>query len=90
MKIQKIANKSPISKAAIKYEDKIWIGKRHGEIIQQMVVDGFDKRITQAMQGFITEDGQFLSRKDAYYRAIECGQIKDDNKTPLLLSEMLY
>lgn len=31
-------------------------------------------------QGFVTEDGQFLNRKEAHERAIKIGQIKKDHK----------
>jgi hypothetical protein len=55
-----------------------------------MVKAGVPPPIKQRQQGFMTEDGVFLSRRDAYVRAVECGQIKDDGGEKILLSEMLY
>lgn len=45
--------------------------------------------IDSKTQGFVDMEGNFLNRKEAYYRAVEHGQIQDDGGTPCLLSEML-
>lgn len=82
--------KSPIKLAACEMDGKIWTGKRHGGIIQQMVKDGVTKRIKQENQGFITEDNEFLNREEAYIRAVECNQIKDNHRIKKLLSEMVW
>lgn len=64
-------------------------GLRHGLIIQQMHKDGCPK-VIQSMQGFLDEDGIFLNREEAYWRAVETKQIEDDGRTPCLLSEMVW
>lgn len=56
---------SPIKESAIKSGDKIYTGKRHGGIIQQMAKKGCG-RVFSKDQGFITLDGEFLDRKQAY------------------------
>lgn len=54
-------------------------------------------KISVEEQGFITTDGKFLDRKDAYKHAIECGQLnqttlwhKQDRNEDELYSEDLY
>lgn len=82
----------PVKEAAIKQGDRVWTGRRHGQIIQQMHSEGCPK-VTAPMQGFITESGEFLSRSEAYERAILCGQIKecgDSGHMRELVSEELY
>jgi hypothetical protein len=80
---------SPIKIAACKEGDRVWTGKRHGDIILQMIKDGC-KRVSSSQQGFVTEAGEFLNREEAYERAILCGQIKEDGGTRTLVLEMLY
>jgi len=45
--------------------------------------------IMSAKNGFVDEDNAFLTRREAYERAVLCGQIKDDGGERLLFSEML-
>ena len=82
---------SPIKESAIKQGDKLYTGKRHGGIIIQMAKEGCS-RVFSKDQGFVTLDGEFLNRKQAYKRAMECGQINDNGKgdDQALLSEDLY
>ena len=81
---------SPIKEAAVKRGNKVWTGKRHGPIIQQMVKEG-EQRILANEQGFVTHNGEYLDRKQAFKRAVECGQIKDDGiPDQALVSEDLY
>lgn len=80
---------SPIKCAAVKQDGKMWTGRNHAEIIFAMHKQGCP-RVTSAQQGFVTEAGEFLSRKEAYERAIACEQIVDmpgSNRT--LISEDL-
>jgi hypothetical protein len=87
--------KSRVERAAVKQGDRVWVGRRHGEIIQRMVMEegsGF-KKVMADMQGFVAEDGEFLTRSEAYERAIACGQIKecgDEGHARVLVSEDLY
>lgn len=78
-----------IVNAAVMQNGKLYVGKRHGTIIQEMHKNGCPK-VTQAMQGFVDAGGFFLSRKEAYYVAVYHKQIEDDGKTPCLLSEMVW
>lgn len=81
---------SPIKEAAVKRGDRIWTGKRHDPIIQQMVKEG-EQRIRSDEQGFITLDGVYLNRKQAFKRAVECGQVNyNGNLDQPLVSEDLY
>jgi hypothetical protein len=72
--------------AAIEAGDKIFTGRSHADIILGSMEC---HHAPQQSQGFVDNDGIFLTRKEAYSRAVEHGQIKDDGGTPLLLSEML-
>ena len=80
--------KSKIKCAAVMQDGKIWKGHRHGDIIRQMVEEKCST--VGAMQGFVDEDENFLTRKEAYVRAVECGQIEDVHTAKVLLSEDLY
>lgn len=67
--------------AAIKDKNgKIWIGKRHCLIIQRKTADtkelpwGYFKGCDQ---GFIDDQGKYLSREEAAMHAKTCGQIKE-------------
>jgi hypothetical protein len=82
---------TPIKCAAVNYNGTIYTGRSHGTIIMNIVDRGelLIGRVTQDLQGFVDEYGNFLDRTEAYWRAVEHGQIKDDGKTPVLFSEML-
>jgi hypothetical protein len=80
---------SRIKEAAVKQGDEMITGKRHGDIILAICRVG-GKRVAQEDQGFVTEAGEFLSRSEAYDRAVACGQIKDNSGDKRLFSEMLY
>ena len=70
-----------IKSAAIRCNNKIYTGKRHCEIFQQ----GKKGEFCDAEQGFITDDGKFVTRQEAGKIAFDCGQIKFQNNH--LLSE---
>lgn len=86
--------KLSIKEAAIYYEGGIWVGKRHPDVIAKMRKAGMPRdAVAQANQGFITYDGEFLDRKQALQRAIECGQVDMKKKVGNqneLFSEDLY
>lgn len=50
---------------------------RHHNILREILVN-FDKRsyygYANEVQGFLTDTGEFLNRRDAYEHALECGQ----------------
>lgn len=76
-----------IVKAAIRIGNKIYECRRHFEGIQAAILDGAD-RINQDEQGFITDEGNFVSRAEAAKIAYEAGQT-ETIKNPLT-SEHLW
>ena len=77
--------------SAVLQDGRIWVGKRHFELIRQIKEDG-GKPVRQDQQGFWTDDCRFVMRKAALSFAIGCGQIKEDdlvNKC-ILTSEDLW
>lgn len=69
--------------SAIKYyiektgEEVILCGARHGDILKQLKLLGFDpqKGYKEIEQGFIDNKNKFLTREEAYEYAKMCGQI---------------
>lgn len=77
---------------AILHDKNIYTGRRHHEIIREMVETyGISPPIT-AQQGFIDEKGNFLSREEARKIAIACRQVRETDciNKKLLFSEDLY
>lgn len=88
-----------IQAAAIKiYVDKtkkeaIICGLRHHSIIRQLKLLGFEPGIGYRIvdQGFITDKGVFLNRKDALQHAIECKQpmmFRDESSSELFSEDL--
>ena len=78
--------------AAILYvpDGRIFLGADHAYAIGAAMEQGVPVLAdASAIHGFVDAQGEFLSRADAYERAVQCGQIKDDGGTRLLTSEML-
>lgn len=65
--------------AAIRYQDKIYEGERHDLIGIKMVKDGVCPAPYPGGldQGFITECGEYVTRKPARVIALEAGQIEE-------------
>ena len=71
-------------------------GRRHGDCYK--IIRQLDHKHTQwSEEGFITRDGVFLNRTDAFKHASHCGQLsqstlwyKEDHKENELYSEDLY
>ncbi len=79
-----------ITEAAIRRDGKIYTGRRHCNIISDMVHNyGCKPPIRQDEQGFVNDKGQFYYRLEAIDIAIESGQI-DPNFNGVLLSENLW
>lgn len=76
-----------IVKAAVKVGDKIYECRRHAEGIAAAIRDGAS-RVNQDEQGFITDEGTFVSRWKAARIAFKAGQTKEI-KNPLM-SEHLW
>lgn len=70
--------------AAILFNGKIYEGENHPVIRQKMLEDGICKCPYSGgkAQGFVTECGRFVSRKEAMQIAIKAGQV-DPGKTTL-------
>lgn len=64
-----------IKEAAIRQDRVIYTGRRHHDIIHRMVLKLGMPRPIRGEQGFITDTGLFVDRKQAARIAIECGQI---------------
>ena len=81
-----------IVKAAVNAEGRIYTGHRHGEAIHNAVEAGEPTPITQKMQGFVTDTGKWLTRREAREHAVACGQIPFDKnlKGQLIISEDLW
>jgi len=78
-----------IKEAAIMHEGKIWTGRRHHDVIRKIVEEcGREAAPVRGEQGFVTECGKFLNRKEAAKVAFEAGQVKELH--PILMSEDLY
>jgi hypothetical protein len=65
-----------IKEAAIKLNGIVYTGRRHHEIIRELARRGFDIPIL-GEQGFVTDTGEFLTRRQAGRLAIESGQVEE-------------
>lgn len=86
-----------IKHAAVKWKSIVYVGRQHAACLLTMVDCGLPKEETQqAMMhgcGFVTEDGEFVDRAEAYRIAAEYNQIvhKHGNPDiPILYSEDLF
>lgn len=85
---------SKIISSACKLHDKIYTGLRHSDCFKKMFAERAvlaDKKFIT--QGFMTEAGEFLTRKEAFERAVLCGQIEDKGEAPekrILVSEDVW
>jgi hypothetical protein len=78
-----------IKEAAILREGVIWTGHRHGDVIKKIIAElGESAKPVKETQGFVTECGKFVDRKEAAKIAFEAGQVKE--LYPILMSEDLY
>jgi hypothetical protein len=79
--------------AAIKDPDgKVWTGKRHGHVVRTIVQATGVKQVGWGYeQGFVTQSGEFVDRKEAERRALASGQLRpQDVDGDELYSEDLY
>ena len=75
-----------IKAAACRTDDgTIYEGKDHSACIKQMAV-----KCLKGMQGFTTTEGKFVDRFEAAKIAFEAGQIPDDPKGDILISEEIW
>lgn len=75
-----------------KSDGKIWTGLRHCNAIHAAIEDGI-ARVTAEdfIQGFVTDDGKFVNRREAFKIALNCNQlINVQTSVPMLTSEDLW
>ena len=79
----------PIIRAAVRIGDRVFTAWRHHQAIQEAVKAGATKHVDQDAQGFVTQNGRFLSRAQAKAYALYTGQVTELPEGPLL-SEYLW
>ena len=77
-----------IKSAAIMKDGILWMGKRH-DLIIAAIVEATGKKVGSRGQGFVTDDGRFVSREEAKRIAVACNQIKRKRSGDKLYSEDL-
>ncbi|MBP3708335.1 MAG: hypothetical protein J6J36_07065 [Clostridia bacterium] len=80
-----------ITKAAIRYKNKLYTGFDHTKCFYQITseyVGGVE--LAYIEQGFITSDGDFVSREEALDIAREAGQLELASNIDTLMSEDLH
>jgi len=83
---------APIKDAAIRRRGLVYTGRCHADIIRDLARRGLCRPgdpIKSHEQGFTDRDGRFLTREQAYARAVLCGQLEDIGGLRELRSEML-
>ena len=65
-----------ITDAAMMYKGKMFTGRRHYEIIRDIVNECKVKR-AKGEQGFVTDKGRFVDRSEALKIAISSGQVEE-------------
>lgn len=79
-----------------KSDDRLWVGgdrcERHCDIIRRIVKGGHADRVgSDFVQGFVTDEGQFVNRREAYCIALNCHQFGNAHTSiPQLTSEDLW
>lgn len=75
---------------------QIFLGRRHHNIIRDIVTSGFAPRVGRPdfEQGFVDENGKYFSRELAREHFLACGQVPyrggENLHATLLFSEDLY
>lgn len=79
-----------ITAAAIQHDGRVFTGRRHCQIIRDIVKETHTKKVL-GEQGFVLEDGSFVNREDAAFIALASGQITKLKFNPTkLFSEDLW
>ena len=74
--------------AAVLYKGKVYPAKRHYLSMEAVWSEDPAAYVSQEMQGFVTNEGKFVSREDASWIAFRSGQTK--TRKERLLSEHLW
>lgn len=77
-----------IKEAAILQSGCIFTGRRHCDAYAQMFNSGI--KPAGDVQGFVTDDGKFLTRDEAEKHALACGQLTKPLIGSILTSEDLW
>lgn len=77
-----------IVRAAIKVNDRLYIGFDHGECFKQ--IDEHTVATETLVEGFIDNDSIFVDRKQAMTIAKEAGQLRYETNKETLISEDLH
>ncbi len=76
--------------AAVQMPDgRVWTGKRHHHVLAT-IIQATGKKAHDGEQGFVTMQGKFVTRREAYNLCKETGQVKEFDHPSLLFSEDLY
>jgi len=83
-----------ITAAAIRIDGKCYTGRTHWDAGNTIPPELFTPDVVDAvmageLQGFVTDAGTFLDRRQAYRHALECGQIRDTALDKRLRSQMV-
>lgn len=81
--------------AAIKFGDLVChVPKpgRHHNVLRAVKIfgPGSDASFESEVQGFLTDRGEFLGRRDAYKHALECGQGTPRRAAAIALGQVVY
>lgn len=70
----------------------VFVGRRHSNCYEQIIIQGIPVGYGDCIDGFITNDNYFLTRKEAFKTALKAEQLLKyvDKASKLLISEMLY
>jgi hypothetical protein len=86
-----------IKEAAIqrRKDGKVWTGRRHGDVIRKILAEEETQTVkhSEFIQGFVTDDGLFVDRHEAFKIAYDNNQIltrREPGGTSTLISEDLY
>jgi len=77
-------------KSAVCRDGVIVTGKRHCDAIRNAVEQGWKIPIMQSEQGFVDEEGNYYSRKEAMAVAIKSGMMDESSIDKTLYSEDLW
>lgn len=77
-----------ITQAAINFNEQILTGRRHAHIMAEIWQKHPNVKITDDMQGFVTQDGRFWNRFQAGAIAFGAGQTETRHER--LISEHLW
>lgn len=80
-----------IKESAVMQDGVIFTGRRHKDCMANMRASGIKiKPRPYCVQGFVTDDGLFLTREQALVEARACGQLTKPLLGSILTSEDLW